>query len=351
MGRPFVIGGLLVLAALSFASCTGSAYEGACGRPEGCASGGGGGGSGGNGNGISCLNGVCSCESAGEVACCIKGETDCAVEEMACKTEAECSALQAECAQDDDCPGPPDSRCGVPRCKEGTCELEIWAGQEIPNQFPGDCKVNRCTFSGEVEAWAEPADIPMDGNPCTTDLCDGDMPVNELVPDKFPCPGLPQGVCDDGKCWECSLPLEVGCPSQDQSCYWDKCVPHDCMDGKQNGQETDWNCGGGSCHTCDVKSDCLQGSDCTSRVCQAGKCVAATHSDGVKNGDETGVDCGYPGGPSNTCKDGEGCKTSEDCMSRVCYLGMCHVPTCLDTIKNGTETDTDCGGDCSSCQN
>jgi hypothetical protein len=40
-------------------------------------------------------------------------ETDCAVELMACVPEWACPALNVECKEDEDCPGPPDSRCGV----------------------------------------------------------------------------------------------------------------------------------------------------------------------------------------------------------------------------------------------
>ena len=41
------------------------------------------------------------------------------------------------------------------------------------------------------------------------------------------------------------------------------------------------------------------------------------------------------------------CKTANDCGSAICTNNVCQVPQCPDGVKNGTETDTDCGGSCS----
>jgi hypothetical protein len=74
-------------------------------------------------------------------------------------------------------------------------------------------------------------------------------------------------------------------------------------------------------------------------------CRAPTNSDGVKNGTETDVDCGG-GAPTNArrCTPGEGCAAVEDCGGVLCSGGKCQPPTNSDGIKNGTETDVDCGG-------
>ncbi|MFB6225746.1 MAG: hypothetical protein ABEJ02_00150, partial [Candidatus Paceibacteria bacterium] len=67
-------------------------------------------------------------------------------------------------------------------------------------------------------------------------------------------------------------------------------------------------------------------------------------SDGVKNGMETDVDCG---GPScNPCNSGENCSKDNDCTSKVCQNGTCQKPTCSDGVKNGKETRVDCSGVC-----
>jgi hypothetical protein len=94
-----------------------------------------------------------------------------------------------------------------------------------------------------------------------------------------------------------------------------------CSDGKQNGDETDIDCGG-SCKACPTCSDKTKNGDETDIDC-GGSCKACpTCSDKTKNGDETGVDCG------GSCK--------------AC-------PTCSDKTKNGDETGVDCGGSCTAC--
>jgi hypothetical protein len=90
-------------------------------------------------------------------------------------------------------------------------------------------------------------------------------------------------------------------------------------------------------------------ADCLSGVCNGITCQPPTPFDGIKNGGETGIDCGYPGGPPYTCKNFEGCHTSTDCISRVCYNGYCQVPTCYDATMNGFEQGVDCGGLCPPC--
>jgi hypothetical protein len=46
-----------------------------------------------------------------------------------------------------------------------------------------------------------------------------------------------------------------------------------CTDGLRNGNETDVDCGGGTCGGCAAGKDCQAGSDCLSGVCSAGRCV------------------------------------------------------------------------------
>ena len=44
------------------------------------------------------------------------------------------------------------------------------------------------------------------------------------------------------------------------------------------------------------------------------------------------------------CSDGKACAVASDCLSMVCTGGACATPGCHDGVKNGTETDVDCGG-------
>jgi hypothetical protein len=75
--------------------------------------------------------------------------------------------------------------------------------------------------------------------------------------------------------------------------------------------------------------------------------TAPTCVDHIKNGSETDVDCG--GGMCPPCADGLKCGVAADCTSGVCTMGQCAVPSCKDGVKNGTESDVDCGGSCPKC--
>ena len=75
---------------------------------------------------------------------------------------------------------------------------------------------------------------------------------------------------------------------------------------------------------------------------------AAQCADGKKDGSETDTDCG--GSTCAPCRDGKGCGNGADCASKVCSTGTCLAPACGDKVKNGSETDADCGGaTCPAC--
>src|SRR5690349_18330609 len=68
--------------------------------------------------------------------------------------------------------------------------------------------------------------------------------------------------------------------------------------------------------------------------------------DGVKDGSETDIDCG---GPCAPCAALLGCAQAADCAFDVCTGGKCQAPSCTDHVKNGAETGPDCGGACGLC--
>ncbi|MBX3224369.1 MAG: hypothetical protein KF795_27890 [Labilithrix sp.] len=89
---------------------------------------------------------------------------------------------------------------------------------------------------------------------------------------------------------------------------------------------------------------CAGPADCDSAVCGPdGTCAAPTSSDGVKNGSETDVDCGG-GAPTNApkCAAGKACREATDCVWGYCTGNVCegHKPG----RKDGDQTDIDCGG-------
>ena len=85
---------------------------------------------------------------------------------------------------------------------------------------------------------------------------------------------------------------------------------------------------------------CRSNSDCESNNCDRdGKCVSCQNS--ARDGDETDVDCG---GSCNACADSSMCQADTDCNSNNCFQQTCS--SCMNTITDGDETDVDCGGSC-----
>jgi formylglycine-generating enzyme required for sulfatase activity len=74
--------------------------------------------------------------------------------------------------------------------------------------------------------------------------------------------------------------------------------------------------------------------------------TAARSDDGIKNGTETDVDCGGAGAGVPRCADARACGAATDCTSGVCEPAArtCAAPSATDGVKNADETDVDCGG-------
>ncbi len=152
------------------------------------------------------------------------------------------------------------------------------------------------------------------------------------------------GPCAVGK--HCAQPAHCAsqvCAGNDPSGAI--CQPPSFVDGVKNGSETGSDCGGSAAApTCPPGQGCRAGSDCIDAVCKDAKCTTPGATDGVKNGTETDVDCGGAQAPG--CSNGKGCGTGADCVSTACSqtLRVCAPVTAVDGVKNGTETDVDCGG-------
>ncbi|HRI68798.1 MAG TPA: hypothetical protein PK156_31430, partial [Polyangium sp.] len=69
-------------------------------------------------------------------------------------------------------------------------------------------------------------------------------------------------------------------------------------------------------------------------------------TDKIRNGTETDVDCG--GLTCGPCGNGKRCEVSADCQSQLCN-DLCLKASCGDGVKNGDESGEDCGGSCAPC--
>jgi hypothetical protein len=71
-------------------------------------------------------------------------------------------------------------------------------------------------------------------------------------------------------------------------------------------------------------------------------------NDQVRNGDETDVDCGGPA--CGRCDIGDSCHVDSDCDEGLCVKGTCEPVPCANGMLDPGETDIDCGGPtCGKC--
>ena len=193
-------------------------------------------------------------------------------------------------------------------------------------------------------------------NPVCTYRCDPSVANEGHCPWDYHCET--DGYCHaNGSTGACSFPtsgdmspvpdLLMSMPDMAQQpdlvTVFDLLMPT-CTDKLKNGDETDVDCGGGTCpkcangQMCVLPTDCVPGARCANGVCTAPSCT-----DKVKNGSETDVDCGGTMCPA--CTPGKTCAKASDCDSGLCGLNnVCASPSCTDQVKNGGESDVDCGG-------
>ncbi len=264
------------------------------------------------------------------------------------------------CQDDDDCPGAgevcEDGDCHEP-CENGECQPTCTDDKKNGEETDKDCggpECPKCAIGADCK-------IARD---CVEKVCD------EICQP----PRCDDGVRNGFESWDdCGGDCEANCANGqpcfvDEDCQSDTCVetaggqpqcaPPFCSNSKLDPGETDVDCGGRDCPKCGEGDTCGVDGDCIEGVCgDDEKCAAPECDDQVKNGPETDLDCG---GGCPTCADGLHCEEAADCKSRVCALPSecdgetctekeCQEPACNDSVKNGEETDDDCGGDCDGC--
>ncbi len=86
-------------------------------------------------------------------------------------------------------------------------------------------------------------------------------------------------------------------------------------------------------------------SPCADGLCRSAPPVS-TCRNRLRDGSETDVDCG---GSCQACATAKSCGVPGDCQSAACDGGTCRAPTCTDGVRDGYESDVDCGGSCPAC--
>ncbi len=208
---------------------------------------------------------------------------------------------------------------------------------------PANCAAN--ASSGSTGNENPPIDQETEGAEAT----DGDDACLNGVQDgdetDVDCGGSCSAGCGVGEGCGGAQDCETQICDEDGTCQG----PGGCDDGMQGDDESDADCGGACGSTCPVDGECEDFLDCEELVCDTdGECAAPNCEDGAPNGDETDVDCGGP--LCDPCADGGSCDEGIDCVSGACDEGTCVPTQCTDGEQNGGETDVDCGGpDCAPC--
>ncbi|MEP7123035.1 MAG: hypothetical protein ABJE95_19060, partial [Byssovorax sp.] len=184
-----------------------------------------------------------------------------------------------QCVTASTCPGM-DTQCQTRTCVASMCGFSFTAaGTPTSAQTAGDCKQNQCNGSGAIVSANQNADVPVDGNLCTSDVCTQGVPSNPPVQAGSSCGG--GLVCNgSGTCLGCITGAD--CPGQDTECQTRTCIASACgvsftAAGTPTAAQTAGDCKQNECngsgaivanvHNADVPNDGVQ---CTADSCNNG---------------------------------------------------------------------------------
>ena len=268
----------------------------------------------------------------------------------ACGTELYCDDAGAcvGCLGASQCPAPPNA-CQLSVCLNETCGYSnVDAGTKLATQVKGDCEVAECDGNGAIEQVVDNTDLPVDGNPCTQDVCSDGVPSNPAQPAGTSCgTGM---VCDGaGNCGQCNVPADCGA---DTECETHTCTGHVCgIDftaadtpvSEQTPRDCQQNVCDGAGNITSIADDTdlpVDGNPCTDDVCTAGVPSNPPAASGTSCGPTTVCD---GNGNCVGCTVASDCPGSDDdCETRTCTAGVCG----LSFAAAGTPTSQQTAGDC-----
>jgi hypothetical protein len=288
---------------------------------------------------VACMDGSCAggfpglLASAVGTACGASGAT----------TRCDGAGACVECLSGADCTS---GVCSLGACQAPSCGDHLKNGLETDVDCGGGCvpcaKGQACAVAADCQtglcsrAVCEPCGAPTDcpgvDTECRARSCDAGLGLCGFIDTKAGTPLASQraGDCQllvcTGKAGEViSVPFDSDAPPPTVDCKTGSCrsgVPGYVQAVPGTACSV---AGGVMCDTAGACVACLGGADCASGVCVYGYCVAPTCSDGVRNGGETDVDCG--GGTCGACAPGAVCLVARDCSSGACTAaGRCADP-------------------------
>ena len=270
--------------------------------------------------------------------------TDAATDANDAATPPACGRLTTLCNAGDKCSGAPD--CASKICFGGTCQVAA-PGDGVKNGDETDVDCGGTKAPACIDGKACLVKTDCTSGVCTTNVCQVPSPTDGVQNGDetgVDCGGSKAPKCPAGSgCLTTADCDQVKCDTVQK-----KCLPASHSDGIKNDGETGVDCGGTAPTKCPTGQGCVATSDCDLALCDVGAtnvCLPPSHSDGIKNDGETGVDCG--GAAPLKCATGQGCVATTDCDQVLCDVGgtkLCLAPTHADGIKNLGETGIDCGG-------
>jgi hypothetical protein len=121
---------------------------------------------------------------------------------LGCKVSGDCASghciasLCVACIAAEECPAP-GGECGQPACVKNACTFKDAAfGTVVATQVPGDCRTVICDGKGGTARLVDDLDVPVDGLPCTDDVCDDGAVKNPPSAAGTPCGADGASVCD-----------------------------------------------------------------------------------------------------------------------------------------------------------
>ncbi|MDW8244999.1 MAG: hypothetical protein RMJ84_00335 [Sandaracinaceae bacterium] len=215
--------------------------------------------------------------------------------------------------------------------------------------------------TGRIEAMCRSSRDCPEGQGCVRGRCvfsdvDEARDADQLIPDA--APNWPDARRPDGGGFADVLLQDVGgrpldafsdvvSPSRDARPSFDAFMARDawspsCSNGRRDPGESDIDCGG-ICPPCPNGYMCTRPTDGASGFCGGGHCMviapSPTCSDGMRNGSETDIDCG---GSCPPCADGRRCSSNSDCSSSNCSGGICR--SCAVTSPSWRLVEQNCTG-------
>ena len=250
-----------------------------------------------------CNNGSCQTKQTNGSACQSANQcTSGLCSDNVCTSTSGCT-VAADCGA--------DTACTTRICVNFVCGTSfVLAGTAVQNQTIGDCKTAVCNGSGAITSSANNADLPDDGNQCTTDLCSNGNPLYLAAPSNTPCSG---GVCNGtGACVQCNTTADCGTGTQ---CTTPSCIENSCVQVQQpNGS------------ACSDDNACTQLDVCQSGICSGLNPVTCAPQDQCH-------DAGFCNPVTGACfkpakADGTACSDDNACtLLDVCQAGICSGST------------------------